>query len=130
MGATFHNQGGPMVEPIVPSASSAWTSRPAALRARGAASTSEASAVEQILDDLSSRVRTNGWNSCSWTAARRGLAPPVVSEVQLRGSPCWMGRPRATSTAPRSSPIRMPGGLRCHGHSCDGDAWRAASRTP
>jgi len=59
------------------------------------ASTSEASAVEQILDDLVSRVRTNGWNSCSWTAARRGLAPRGCQRSSTTRFACWMGRATA-----------------------------------
>jgi len=101
----------PMVEPIVQALRLRGRHGPAALRARGAASTSEASAVEQILDDLVLTVRTNGWNSCSWTAARRGLAHALSAkfnyEVRRVG---WDEPPRNEHGAKVFRPSAMPGG--------------------
>ena len=71
-GATFHNQGDPHgrtkgAERIV---CVDVTGLPLWLRAVPV-STSEAKAIELILEDLSRRVLTNASNSCSWTAAPR-----------------------------------------------------------
>jgi len=97
------------------------------------ASTSEASAVEQILDDL---VLTGEDERLELVLMDRGTARSGARGCQRSSTTRFAvldgTSHRATSTAPRSfAPSAMPGGLRLPtATSCDGDAWRAASRTP
>jgi len=114
-GATFHNQGGPYGRT---NRAKRFVLRgrhgPAALRARGARF--DVRSQRRRTDNSttwSSRVRTNGWNSCSWTAApARSGATRLSAKFNYEVRPCWMGRATAQrARAPRSfAPSAMPGG--------------------
>jgi len=97
-GVTFHNQGGPYGRPTAPNGSSASTSRPATLRASRPASTSEASAVEQILDDLARSGADERLELVLVDRALRSRGPATLEQIQLRSSPSGWTSPHATST--------------------------------
>jgi len=133
-GATFHNQGGPYgrTNRAKRFVCVDVTGLPLCVRVVPA-STSEASAVEQILDDL---VLTGEDERLELVLMDRGTARSGATRLSAKFNyevrRVGWDEPPATSTAPRSfAPSAMPGGLRLPtATSCDGDAWRAASRTP
>jgi len=133
-GVTFHNQGGPYgrtngAKRIV---CVDVTGLPLCVRVVPAA-TSEASAVEQILDDL---ARSGADERLELVLVDRGTAQSAAQrlsnkfnyEVRRVG---W-DEPHAMSTGPKSfvpsvtlGASRWPTAI-----SCVGDVWRAASKTP
>ncbi len=132
-GVTFHNQGGPYgrtngAKRIV---CVDVTGLPLCVRVVPA-STSEANAVEQILDDL---ARTGADERLELVLVDRGTAQSAANRLSASSTTRFAGLDgtscHATSTVPRSfAPSATPGELRWPtATSCDGAVWRAASRT-
>ena len=130
---TFHNQGGPYgrtngAKRIV---CVDVTGLPLCVRVVPA-STSEANAVEQILDDL---ARTGADERLELVLVDRGTAQSAANRLSASSTTRFAGLDgtscHATSTVPRSfAPSATPGELRWPtATSCDGAVWRAASRT-